>query len=194
VTAITSSAQGCHADARRREQDRLVAGFAALAIAIHILEASFPSPLPGIKPGLANVVTLVVFIRHGFAIAAWVSGMRVLVGSLLIGTFMSPTFALSVSGAVSALLVMGIAGRLGGRHIGPVGLSVLSAIAHMSTQIVIAYLLFIPNQALFKLAPILLTAAFVFGTVSGIIASIVLARLSDQIHSDSQGHENELAT
>jgi uncharacterized protein involved in cysteine biosynthesis len=64
----------------------------------------------------------------------------------------------------------------------------------MSTQIVIAYLLFIPNQALFKLAPILLTAAFVFGTVSGIIASIVLARLSDQIHSDSQGHENELAT
>ncbi|MGI9264582.1 MAG: Gx transporter family protein, partial [Gammaproteobacteria bacterium] len=55
-------------------EDRLVAGFAALAIAIHILEASFPSPLPGVKPGLANVVTLVVFLRHGFAIAAWVSG------------------------------------------------------------------------------------------------------------------------
>lgn len=193
MTAITSSAQGCHADARRSEQDRLVAGFAALAIAIHILEASFPSPLPGIKPGLANVVTLVVFIRHGFAIAAWVSGMRVLVGSLLIGTFMSPTFALSASGAVSALLVMGIAGRLGGRHIGPVGLSVLSAIAHMSTQIVIAYLLFIPNQALFKLAPILLSAAFIFGTVSGVIANIVLTRLSDQTHSGSQDHENELA-
>lgn len=180
MTVITSPLQECPADTRRNEEDRLVAGFAALAIAIHILEASFPSPLPGVKPGLANVVTLVVFIRHGFAVAAWVSGMRVLVGSLLIGTFMSPTFALSASGAVSALVIMGIAGRLGGRHIGPVGLSVLSAIAHMSTQIVIAYLLFIPNPALFKLAPILLTAAFIFGTVSGVIASIVLTRLSDR--------------
>ena len=176
----TTSLQGIQADSRRHEEDRLVAGFAALAIAIHILEASFPSPLPGVKPGLANVVTLVVFVRHGFAIAAWVSGMRVLVGSLLIGTFMSPTFALSASGAVAALTMMGVAGCLGGRHVGPVGLSVLSALAHMSTQIVIAYWLFIPNPALFKLAPILLTAAFVFGVVSGVIACIVLTRLSDQ--------------
>jgi heptaprenyl diphosphate synthase len=194
VTAITSSAQGCQADARRSEEDTLIAGFAALAIAIHILEASFPSPLPGIKPGLANVVTLVVFMRHGFAIAAWVSGMRVLVGSLLIGTFMSPTFALSASGAVAALIVMGIAGRLGGRHIGPVGLCVLSAVAHMSTQIIVAYLLFIPNQALFKLAPVLLTAAFIFGTVSGVIASIVLARLSDPADSCRPDNEDGLAT
>lgn len=175
-------------DVKRSEEDRLVAGFAALAIAIHILEASFPSPLPGVKPGLANVVTLVVFLRHGFVIAAWVSGMRVLVGSLLIGTFMSPTFALSASGAISALILMGVAGRLGGRHIGPIGLSILAAIAHMSTQIIVAYLLFIPNPALFKLAPILLTAALVFGTVSGVIAGIVLDRLPQRAGRPGLNH------
>ncbi|MGI9263658.1 MAG: Gx transporter family protein, partial [Gammaproteobacteria bacterium] len=106
-----------------------------------------------------------------------VSGMRVLVGSLLIGTFMSPTFALSASGAVAALVLMGATRVLGGRHIGPIGLSVVAALAHMSTQIIVAFLLFIPNPALFKLAPVLLTAALVFGTVSGVIASIVLDRL-----------------
>ncbi len=128
------------AGARAAGEDRLIAGFAALAIAIHILEAAFPSPLPGIKPGLANVVTLVVYLRHGLRIAAWVAGLRVLVGSLLVGTFLSPTFALSATGALAALVVLGVAGAIGGRRIGPVGLSVLSAMAHMSGQITVAYL------------------------------------------------------
>ena len=155
-------------------EDRLVAGFAALAIAIHILEAAFPSPLPGVKPGLANVVTLVVYLRHGLRLAAWVGGLRVLVGSLLVGTFLSPTFALSATGALAALLIMGLAGAIGGRQIGPVGLSVLAAMAHMTGQITVAYLVFIPHAALLKLVPVLLTAALLFGTVSGIIAAIVL--------------------
>jgi heptaprenyl diphosphate synthase len=161
-------------DRRAASEDRLVAGFAALAIAIHILEAAFPSPLPGIKPGLANVVTLVVYLRHGLRLAAWVAGLRVLVGSLLVGTFLSPTFALSATGALAALLTMGLAGAVGGRRIGPVGLSVLAAMAHMSGQITVAYLVFIPHAALLKLVPVLLTAALIFGTVSGIIAAIVL--------------------
>jgi heptaprenyl diphosphate synthase len=69
---------------------------------------------------------------------------------------------------------MGLAGAVGGRRIGPVGLSVLAAMAHMSGQITVAYLVFIPHAALLKLVPVLLTAALIFGTVSGIIAAIVL--------------------
>ena len=45
-------------------EDRLIAGYAALAIVIHVLEAGFPSPVPGVKPGLANVVTLIVLLRR----------------------------------------------------------------------------------------------------------------------------------
>lgn len=158
-------------------EDRLIAGFAALAIAIHILEAAFPSPLPGVKPGLANVITLIVYLRHGLRVAAWVAALRVLVGSLLVGTFLSPTFVLSATGAVTALVTLGAIGHLAGRHIGPMGLSVSAAIAHMSGQITVAYLLFIPHPALLKLVPVLLTAALLFGTVSGIIAGIVLGIL-----------------
>ena len=78
---------------------------------------------------------------------------------------------------LAALLTLGTAGALGGRHVGPVGLSVLSAMAHMSGQITVAYLVFIPHAALLKLVPVLLTAALCFGTVSGIIAAIVLGIL-----------------
>ncbi len=156
------------------DTDRLVAGFAALAIAIHILEAAFPSPLPGVKPGLANVVTVVVLIRYGWGTAAWVAGLRVVAGSLLLGTFLSPTFVMSASGAAAALAVLGLASAAGRDRLGAVGYSVLAALAHMGTQVLVARALFIPHDAILKLLPFLLTAAWVFGIVSGVIAASVL--------------------
>lgn len=155
-------------------RDRLIAGFAALAIAIHILEAAFPSPLPGVKPGLANVVTVVVLVRYGWGTAAWVAALRVLAGSLLVGTFLSPTFVMSASGAVAAMAVLGLAWMALRPLLGALGYSVLAALAHMGAQIAVARALFIPHDAILKLVPFLMTAAVVFGIVSGVIAASVL--------------------
>jgi heptaprenyl diphosphate synthase len=160
--------------------DRLIAGFAALAIAIHILEAAFPSPLPGVKPGLANVITVVVLLRYGWYTAAWVAALRVLAGSLLVGTFLSPTFIMSASGAVAALAALWLAQQVAGRWLGALGYSVCAALAHMGTQLLVAWQLFIPHPALLKLAPFLLTAALAFGIVSGVIAATVLTKLESE--------------
>jgi hypothetical protein len=88
--------------------DHLIAALAALAITVHIAESALPSPLPGIKPGLANVVTLLVLCRYGWQMAVWVTLLRVLVGSILIGTFLSPAFFLSAH----FLCVQKITGRV----------------------------------------------------------------------------------
>jgi heptaprenyl diphosphate synthase len=157
--------------------DRLIAGFAALAIAIHVLEVAFPSPLPGVKPGLANVITVIVLMRYGWYTAAWVAALRVLAGSLLVGTFLSPTFIMSAGGAIAALFALWLARTIAGRRLGALGYSVCAALAHMGAQLLVAWQLFIPHPALLKLAPFLLTAALVFGIVSGVIAAIVLTRL-----------------
>jgi hypothetical protein len=84
---------------RRIDEDRLVIGLAALAVALHVIEAAIPSPLPGIRPGMANLITLLAFFRYGWRIACWITVLRVIGGSLLIGTFLTPTFILSVAGA-----------------------------------------------------------------------------------------------
>ena len=151
-------------------EDHRIAWLTALAISIHIVEAGLPSPLPGIKPGLANVVTLAVLLDFGWRAAAWVTLLRVLCGSLLVGTFLTPTFLLSAGGAAASVLAMGLATRLPGRGFGPIGYSLIGATAHMTGQFCIAYLLFIPHPALVRLLPILLTAALLFGAASGIIA------------------------
>ncbi len=172
-------------------EDHLIAWLAALAIAIHIIESVLPSPLPGVKPGLANVITIAVFMIYGWRTAVWVSMLRVLVGSILIGTFLSPTFMLSFSGAVASLIVLWLASRLPGEGFGPVGLCLLAAMAHMFGQFYIAYLLFIPHQGLFKLLPLLMTAAVVFGIISGIIVRSMLQHLNNDVHDITSPNRNE---
>lgn len=158
--------------------DRLIAGFAALAIVIHIIEAGLPSPVPGIKPGLANLVTLIVLLRHSLRAALWVAGLRIVVGSLLVGSFLSPGFWLSLSGACGSLLVLGALSQLG-RALptlmpSALGLSLASALAHMAAQFACAWLVFVPHPGLLRLLPPLMTAAAVFGLVSGWLALRIL--------------------
>ncbi|MEW6254214.1 MAG: Gx transporter family protein, partial [Planctomycetota bacterium] len=78
-------------------EDRRLARLAALAIGLTLAEAALPSPLPGVKPGLANIVILLVLLQHGWRAAAWVSALRVLGGGLLLGSLFAPGFWLSAA-------------------------------------------------------------------------------------------------
>lgn len=157
-------------------EDHRIAWLTALAISIHLMESALPSPLPGFKPGLANIVTIAVLVDFGWRTAAWVSLLRVVCGSLLLGTFLSPTFMLSLGGALFSLAVLWPASRLPGRGFSALGYSVLAAVAHMCGQFTLAWLLFIPHPALWKLLPVLLTASVLFGLVGGIIARAMCSK------------------
>lgn len=159
-------------------EDHRIAWLAALAITLHIVESALPSPIPGVKPGLANIITVIALIQFGWSTAAWVNLLRVLVGSVLAGSFLSPTFILSLAGALSSILVLRLASWLPDRSFGPIGYSVLAALAHMAGQFYTAYLLFIPHTALFRLLPVLMTAAVIFGIISGFIAHLILGHSS----------------
>ncbi len=163
-------------------EDHLVAWFTALAITIHIAESALPSPLPGVKPGLANVITLIVLCRFGWRLAAWVALLRVLIGSVLLGTFLSPTFFLSATGALASVAALGlgwaISRGLPGWALGPLGYGLLAALAHMTGQFWAAYTLFIPHPALLHLYPPLMTLAAVLGLTGGILTRSVLTRLN----------------
>jgi heptaprenyl diphosphate synthase len=142
---------------------------AAFAIALHMVEALLPSPLPGVKPGIANIVTLYVLLRYDFATAAWVSILRVFASSLLLGQFLSPTFALSLSGAILSLGVLGLAVHLPKRYFGAVSLSILAAFAHIGGQLLMVRLWLIPHASVAYLIPIFALAALVFGLINGLI-------------------------
>ena len=156
-------------------EDRRVAWLASAAVALSLVDAAIPSPLPGVKPGLANIVTLIVLIRHGWATAVWVSGLRVLATSLIFGYFLAPGFFLSLAGASLSLLTLGLVYRLPARWFGPVSLSVFAAFAHIGGQLLLARAWLIPHDGVFLLTPLFAAAALVFGTINGLIAAKLLA-------------------
>lgn len=156
-------------------EDHRIARLAAYALGLSVLEAAIPSPLPGVKPGLANIVTLVVLVRYGWRSAAWVSLLRVLAGSLLLGNFLAPGFFLSLAGAVCSLALLAVSVHLPPRGFGPVTHSVLAAFAHIAGQMLLVYYWLIPHAGVLSLVPVFAAAALVFGTVNGLVAAHYLA-------------------
>jgi len=155
--------------------DRRIARLAALAIGLTLVEAAIPSPIPGVKPGLANIVILLVLLQFGWRAAAWVSALRILAGGLLLGSLFAPGFWLSAAGALTSLLVLGLAQHLPQRHFGPVSLSVLAAFGHIGGQLALAGWWLLPGAALLKLLPVFAAAALIFGAVNGVIVARLLA-------------------
>ena len=170
-------------------EDHHVARMAAVALGLTVLENAIPSPLPGVKPGLANIVTLIVLARFGWRVAAWVSLLRVVAGSLLFGNFLAPGFFLSLTGALFSLVALALSRHLPQRWFGPVTHSILAAFAHITGQMSVVYLWLIPHSGIAYLIPIFATAALIFGTVNGLIVASFTDKETDcpqitQIHTD----------
>lgn len=161
-------------------RDRRLARLAAAAILLTLAEAMVPLPLPGVKPGLGNIVVLVVLWRWGWRDAAWVAILRVFAASLLLGHLLAPGFFLSLTGACASLAALWGASRLPRRLFGPVTASVLAAFAHIGGQLLLARLWLVPHDGVFALAPVFAAAALVFGLVNGLVAAQVLAELGGE--------------
>lgn len=156
-------------------EDHRVAWLATAAVGLSLIDAAIPSPLPGVKPGLANIVILIVLLRYGWGTAVWVSLLRVLAGSLLLGQFLAPGFFLALSGALLSLAMLGLGRLLPERWFGPVSLSIFAAFAHIGGQLLVARLWLIPHDGVFLLAPLFGLAALIFGTINGLITAKLLA-------------------
>jgi len=155
--------------------DHHIAKLAALAIGLSVLEAAIPSPLPGVKPGIANIVTLIVLARFGWRTAAWVTLLRVVGSGLLMGSVLTPGFFLSLSGALSSLMILAISQHLPARWFGAVTHSIFGAFAHIAGQLLLVYFWLIPHMGVAYLIPIFAAAALIFGTANGLIAAYFLS-------------------
>lgn len=160
------------------EEDHRIAKLTAFAIGLHMLESAFPSPLPGVKPGIANIVVLYVLQRYGMQAAVWVSLLRVFASSLLLGQFLTPSFLLSLSGAILSLIALAIAQRLPKRYFSVITLSILAAFAHIAGQLIVVRLLLIPHASVMVLVPVFALAALFFGVVNGLITAKLLSHQS----------------
>jgi len=153
----------------------------ACAAVLQVAESLFPHPLPGVRLGLANVVTVIALVYIGPGVAVQLAVLRTLVSSTVLGTFLTPTFVLSFSGGVMSALVMVLLYRLsrggGTFHFSLIGISVGGAVSHILTQVAFVYLLFIRSSGVLWFWPWLCVAAVATGVLTGMIAVQAVRRL-----------------
>ena len=149
----------------------------AVATTLQIAESLIPKPLPWLRLGLANAVGLLALVRLGTAPGLAVTVARVLLGGLLLGTLGGPSFLLSASGGLSAILVMALALRALSPPLSLLGVSVLGSSAHVVGQLAALALLLDLGAATATLAPVLLVTAVPLGLVTGVVILAVHRRL-----------------
>lgn len=159
-----------------RTRITIKAGFLIAAAAVlHVIESwlPVPIPIPGVKLGLANIVTVVALLWLGRGMAMSIAIGRVLIASLIGGSLMGPSFVMSLAGAITSLFVMDYSFRYGSRYFSVVGVSVIGATFHALSQLFIAALL-VSSLSVLWYIPWLMVFAVPTGIVTGVAASFFL--------------------
>ena len=149
----------------------------ALAVVLHRLDALIPLPSPWIKLGFANVMTLITLIFFGFRDALTVTLLRIVLGSIIGGTFLSPTFFLSLFGGIAAVFTMSWIYYRGKSPFSLVGVSVCAAYTHTLTTVACIYFFWIQQEFFFKLLPSFFTFTLIAGVFTGIIGNFITKQL-----------------
>lgn len=146
----------------------------ALALALSAIERLIPAPIavPGIKLGLANLVTVLALYLLGSREALTVSVLRVVLAGFLFGSFSSILYALS--GALVSFGVMALLKRTGAFSV--VGVSVAGGVFHNIAQILIAAAI-VRTLELSYYLPILMLSGVVTGLFIGIVSNLMIRRL-----------------
>lgn len=148
---------------------------------LQISESLLPHPIPGLRFGFANIVSLIVLVQYGFKPALVVTLLRTVVSSFIMGSFLSPGFILSFSGGLASICATGLLVRMSDRfdffNISPVGLGMAGAFVHNMVQLYLAYLILIKLPQIFYLVPWLGLGALILGAFSGTLASGILKEL-----------------
>lgn len=149
--------------------------YCALAIILGYVETLLPvfTGIPGIKLGLANLVTVFMLYTYTWKEAAMVSFIRILVIGFMFGNLFSILF--SLAGAVFSLACMTGAKRFSGLSI--VGVSIAGGVTHNLGQIVVAAVV-VENVNLFYYFPALLIAGLITGMLIGLVSGEVRKRLT----------------
>lgn len=148
----------------------------SIAIILGVVESYITIiKIPGAKLGLSNIVILYLLYKFGIKEAFIISFMRILLVSLIVGSFLQPTFYMGLLGAFMSLLIMFIFKLI--NKLGIIVTSVFGAIFHVIGEILVGY--FIIGKELINYLPIMLILSLVTGTIVGIIVYIFMKYTND---------------
>lgn len=146
----------------------------ALAFILSFVETMIPVNLgiPGVKLGLANLVTIAGLYTIGIKATIIISLARIVLVGFTFGNMFSMFYGMA--GAALSLLFMIIASK--NNWFNTIGVSIIGGVAHNIGQIIVAAIV-VQTTGVFYYLPVLLIAGTIAGTLIGILGGIIIGRI-----------------
>lgn len=153
----------------------LMAVLTAIALTVFVIESQIPPivPIPGVKLGLANMITLVAMLVLGRKEAGAILAVRILMGSMFAGGVSGFLFSLA-GGTLAYLVMMLLVGIFPEKLLWVV--SVFGAIAHNIGQLAVAVWVS-GTPSIIVYGPTLMASGIITGAFTGIGAYYLVKAL-----------------
>ena len=152
----------------------LMALLTAIALTIFMIEAQIPAlvPIPGIKLGLANIVTVFAVFALGSREAAMILFARIFLGAIFAGNFSTILYS-GAGGLLAILVTIGLRRILTVKQLWVAG--ALGAIAHSVGQMATAVAV-TATLGLLAYLPVMIICSIITGIFTGLCAQLLLNR------------------
>ncbi|SJZ53677.1 Gx transporter family protein [Garciella nitratireducens] len=152
----------------------------SVSLVLHYVEGWIPVPIPapGVKLGLANIVTMVTIVLFGFKETFILVILRSFTSSILGGAISS--FLFSIVGGTLSAIIMYLLYFHNKEYFSLMGISIVGAIFHNIGQLFVASIL-IFNFSIFTYLPILMLSGIITGYFVGLSAKYILKVLSKHL-------------
>ena len=146
----------------------------AIALTIFMVEAQIPplTPVPGIKMGLSNIITVFIVFAMGPKEAAAVLFVRIFLGAVFAGNFSTILYS-GAGGLCASAVTIGLRKIVTKQQLWVAG--VCGAIAHSIGQMAMAITL-LGTPGLIAYLPIMIVASIISGTFTGFCAQFLVNR------------------
>ena len=146
----------------------------AIALTIFVVEALIPAlvPIPGIKLGLSNIITVFAVFTFGSWEAALILAVRIFLGAVFAGNFSTILYS-AAGGALAILATILLKRLLSMKQLWVAGC--IGAIAHSIGQMAVAVLI-TQTPGLFIYLPVMIVCSIITGTFTGLCAQFLVNR------------------
>lgn len=162
----------------------IIAILVSIASIVGYLESLIPfSLVPGVKLGLANIIILFCVYHYKWYESLIVTVLRILLVSLVLGSFLNISFFMSLSGGLLSYLVMVVLKNI--KKLSTIFISICGALMHGIGQIGVA--LIVMGTSIIYYLPFIMLLSI----PTGVLVGAVVSRLNkhnfmDKIDKDAE--------
>ncbi|MEN6326190.1 MAG: Gx transporter family protein [Syntrophomonas sp.] len=163
----------------RQKRDAVIIILICNAILISLLELIIPVPIPvpGVKLGLANIITIIAIVFLDLKDVLIIVLLRCIVVAVLSKGITVLPF--SLSGGLLSALVMWLVYTKMPRLFSIKGVSIIGAITHNTAQLAVASWI-LGETVILNYLPVLLISAIITGLITGTISELTVREIGQR--------------